>query len=175
MKIRLIALFLLLTGGCSTQLAERGTTLPAEGGWALLPMVNQSQSPRAGERVEALVETELRVRGVMPEHYPEKATRDPLALIDDHRRLEEALHWARARNLRYGVTGSVQEWRYKSGLDGEPAVGVSLRVIDLESGRVLWAASGARTGWGYESASGTAARLVRELLENLRLEPPQNP
>ncbi len=163
------AILILLLGACSTRLTETGTELPAEGGWVLLPIVNQSQAPRAGERVEALVETELRVRGVHPIHYPVAPPRDPLALVDEQQRFERALRWARSQGYRYGITGSVQEWRYKSGLDGEPAVGISLRVIDVASGEVLWAASGARTGWGYESATGTAAKLVRKLLSELKL------
>lgn len=159
----------LLLAGCSSVEVERDATLPAGSGWVLLPVVNHSQAPQAGERVEALVETALRVRGLEPVHYPPAAGDAGILIPDEERRYSEALAWARREGLRFGVTGTVEEWRYKSGLDGEPAVGISLRVIDIPTGKVLWAASGARSGWGYESASGTAGKLVRQLLKGLRL------
>lgn len=164
-----ILLLLPLLAACSTQRVEKGEALSRNASWVLLPVVNQSQAPQAGERVEALVETELRVLGLDPRHYPVGTGHNPLALLDEERRFRTALQWARRQKFRYGVTGSVQEWRYKSGLDGEPAAGISLRVIDVDSGKVLWAASGARTGWGYESLSGTATKLVHQLLGALEL------
>ncbi len=159
----------LLLAGCSSVEVERDATLPAGRGWALLPIVNHSQAPRAGERVEALVETALHVRGLDPVHYPADSDHTGMLIPDEEQRFRKALSWARREGLRFGVTGTVEEWRYKSGLDGEPAVGISLRVIDIPTGRVLWAASGARSGWGYESASGTAGKLVRQLLKGLKL------
>lgn len=172
MNHRLIFLLLsLLAAACTTQQVEKTSEpLARTAGWALLPIVNQSQTPQAGERAEALVETALRVRGLQPAHYPVKQPADPLALLDEEKRFQQALQWARNQGFRYGVTGSVQEWRYKTGLDGEPAVGISLRVIDIPSGSILWAASGARTGWGYESLSGTANKVIDRLLSGLELE-----
>jgi hypothetical protein len=170
-----LLLVTLLLVGCSTQQVETAATFPRDAGWALLPIVNQSQAPQAGERAEALVETELRVRGLHPEHYPVTRPRDPLALIDENQRFQSALQWARKRKLQYGITGSVQEWRYKSGLDGEPAAGISLRVIDVSSGKVLWAASGARTGWGYESLSGTAAKVIHKLMNGVAFAGSEQP
>ena len=57
------------------------------------------------------------------------ATRRPtdtagvLPELDERRRAELALRWAKDKGFLYGVTGSVEEWRYRNGLDGEPAVG----------------------------------------------------
>ncbi|MCY1405315.1 hypothetical protein D9M71_205530 [compost metagenome] len=68
------------------------------------------------------------------------------------------------------VTGSVEEWQYKNGLDGEPAVGVSLQVLETSSGKLLWSRSGARAGWSRESLAGTAQTVLRDLVGNLRLE-----
>ncbi|MNP78015.1 hypothetical protein D3C76_1755480 [compost metagenome] len=68
------------------------------------------------------------------------------------------------------LTGSVEEWQYKSGLDGEPAVGISLRVVEVSSGRVLWSKSGARAGWSRESLAGTAQQVIETLVSALRFE-----
>ncbi len=171
MNLRIIGLLALALAlvACATQRVGPSAPLSRHAAWALLPIVNQSQAPQAGERAEDLVETELRLHRLDPARYPARETRDPLLLIDEQHRFDAALAWAREQGLRYGITGSVQEWRYKSGLDGEPAVGLTLRVIDIPSGRTLWAASGSRTGWGYASLSGTAAKVVRELLGGLNL------
>ena len=55
------------------------------------------------------------------------------ALFDagDSKRQQEALDWARERQARYALTGAVDEWRYKVGVDGEPAAGVTLQIIDV--------------------------------------------
>ena len=91
-------------------------------------------------------------------------------LLDDRQRYERALKKAGQSGARFGVTGAIHEWRYKTGLDGEPAVGLTLQVVELPSGRVIWTASGARTGWGYANVSGTAEKLVMQLLKGLTLQ-----
>ena len=68
------------------------------------------------------------------------------------------------------VAGSVEEWQYKNGLDGEPAVGISLRVIEPATGRVLWSKSGARAGWSRESLAGSAQKVLNKLVGGLRVE-----
>ena len=45
--------------------------------------------------------------------------------------------------------------------------GLSLKLEDLAEGRVIWQATGSRTGWGRASLSATAERVVGELLEDL--------
>jgi hypothetical protein len=65
--------------------------------------------------------------------------------------------------MRYAVTGTVDEWRYKVGVDGEPAVGFTLQVLDVPTGRVLWSAAGGRTGWSREALSAVAHQLLTRL------------
>src|SRR5690606_14601028 len=77
---------------------------------------------------------------------------------------QAALDWASQQNARYAVYGSVQEWRYKTGLDGEPAAGVTLSIVDLSQQRVVWTGSGARTGWSREAVAGVAQELVAKLI-----------
>lgn len=61
----------------------------------------------------------------------------------------------------------MSEWRYKVGVDGEPAVGITLQVIDVPSGNVIWSATGSRTGWSRDAVSAVAQKLLRELLSPL--------
>ena len=68
------------------------------------------------------------------------------------------------------MSGSVEEWQYKNGLDGEPAVGLSLRVLDARTGQVLWSNSGARAGWSRESLAGSAQKVLNTLIGDLRID-----
>ena len=137
--------------------------------WALLPVQNHSETPQAGERVEAILETLLRKGGVTQlDHYPAPKEGDAQLFASDRQRYEAALDWARGSKYDYAVTGSVEEWRYKSGLDGEPAIGISMRVVEPATGKVVWAATGTQTGSAAENASGTALKLLDRLVHDLR-------
>ncbi len=175
-KILLLLLAVMgLLGGCAVQEVQRGAVLDAHAHWALLPIMNHAETPQVGARAQAILATLLRVRGVtdVREYATQQKAEgetEGLPELDERRRFDEALNWAKGQGMTYGVTGSVEEWRYKSGTDGEPAAGVSLQVIDIASGRVLWSATGARTGWGRESVSGTAQKLLKDLLRDLPLK-----
>lgn len=157
-----------LVGGCAVHDVQRGPALPLRSRWALLPVENYAEAPEAGERAQALLETLLRVRGVLElAATPPGDAAHALPDLDEKSRTARSVAWARAQGYTYGVTGSVEEWRYRGGLDGEPAVGLSVRIIDLASGRVVWSASGARSGWARQTVSGTAQTLLKDLLAEL--------
>ena len=166
--LALVAITLLATG-CSSFTSESAETLPRDAQWGLLPLINYSQAPQAGERSEQILLSVLAEKGLRPRLYP-AVTQSDLPLLDDSERFNQALEWARQENLDYVVSGSVDEWQYKSGLDGEPAVGISLQIIEPNSGRVVWSSSGARAGWSRESLAGTAQKVLRELIGDLSLE-----
>jgi hypothetical protein len=156
---------------CTVQHLRPSRPLPKSAQWVVLPVVNLSATPLAGEKVEALLDNALRLHGLenLYRQRPGSAGGGDL-LLNDNRRYELALDAARKGPANFGVTGEVEEWRYKSGLDGNPAVGLTLRVIALPSGRVVWTASGAKTGWGYANVSGTAQQLIDDLLKGLILK-----
>jgi polysaccharide biosynthesis protein PelC len=168
-----IVIFGLVIGlwACTVHHMQPSDPLPMESRWVLLPVVNLAEAPLAGEKVESLLDNALRLHGLKNLRRPglsEIQSED--LLLNDQRRYELGLASARQGGAGFAVTGSVQEWRYKTGLDGEPAVGLTLQVVELPSGRVLWTASGAKTGWGYANVSGTAQKLIAELLEGLTLQ-----
>lgn len=164
-----LTLALILVAGCTTFTGKTGDALPRDARWALVPVVNYSQTPQAGERSEQILLSVLSQRGLRPTVYP-ITEQDETLLFDDRERLAAALKWARSEGFDYVIGGSVEEWQYKSGLDGEPAVGISLRVLDPATGRVIWSNSGARAGWSRESLAGSAQKVLHELVEDLRLE-----
>lgn len=166
--LAVLAGLLALLAGCSTLNSNRGPQLGLGARWILLPSINNTETPQAGGRLDSITASLLRVHGVGDlSMYPASSQPgDGLFEAADRRTQEAALAWARKQGAHYAVAGAVEEWRYKVGLDGEPAVGVSLSVIDLGSGQVIWSGSGARTGWSREAASAVAQKLVAELLDD---------
>lgn len=162
----------LLLAACSTiRTGPPVAPLDKSAQWALLPIVNQTETPQAGLRAEALVESTLRTSGIGNlRHYPVKLNPETLFEPAERKVAEDARQWAVQQGLRYGVTGNVTEWRYKVGVDGEPAVGLTLQIIDLPSGRVVWSGSGGKTGYSRESLAGTAQQLVNTLLAGAGLQ-----
>ncbi|VAX12220.1 Pellicle/biofilm biosynthesis outer membrane lipoprotein PelC [hydrothermal vent metagenome] len=175
-----------LLNACSVEQIYHGKALDNQASWVLLPVVNRSQTPQAGERVEAILVSLLRSRGVTHiSHYPGTPQSQVLIMLDEQARYNAALKWALTQGFRYAITGTVEEWRYKAGLDGEPAVGITLRVIDLQNNKkfasrtsttseakyktqpVLWSATGARTGWGREGIATATHTLLNDLLDGI--------
>lgn len=168
--LRLAAATLLAVGlaACSTTDIGRAPELPANAQWGLLPFANHTETPQAGLRAEAIAETILRARGeINLRHYPASLNNETLFEPMDRKQMDAALEWARSENLNYALTGTVDEWRYKVGIDGEPAVGLTLQLIEVASGKVVWSAAGGKSGWSREALSAVAQKLSRSLLSPL--------
>lgn len=170
---RILLLAALLCTGCSTQHVQPGKSItePLDplASWRVLPFSNYSQTPLAGERAASLVLSAVRARGLAEIEPVAIPTGDlsELPLLDDGARFNKALEIARTMQIRYALTGSVEEWRYKAGLDGEPAVGLSLRVVEVASGDTLWTSSAARSGWSRESLTGNGQKVIGTLVNEL--------
>ena len=160
----LAASLLAAVAGCSTVDVAPRADLDRGARWAVLPLANQTETPGAGQRAAAVIEGVLHTRGITNVARP-PASLGAESLFEpaDAANADKALEWARGAGVRYALTGTVTEWRYKVGVDGEPAVGLSLQVIDLSSGRTAWAATGGRSGWSREALSAVAQKLVRDL------------
>jgi polysaccharide biosynthesis protein PelC len=163
----MILLSMLLSSiGCSTiSHAPAPAALDAAAKWALLPMANYTETPQAGARMTEITGALLQEAGV-PNllRYAPATVEDPLIGGDSTAEYAKAVEWAKAQGARYAVTGAVQEWRYKTGVEGEPAVGVTLQIIDLQSQATLWSGAGAKSGWARESVSGVAQKVIGELI-----------
>ena len=165
-----LLLIVFAVSACSTVTATRDISVSANQSWVLLPINNLSSTPRAGENTKAMVETHLRKRGINSlQTYIASDDLSLVSLLDTDRQQAEAVAWGQANGIRYGITGTVHEWHYKSGPDKEPAVGLSLKLIDLSNEKVLWQATTAKTGWGYANLSGVANKAVNRLLGQIRI------
>ena len=155
----------MVLAGCSTLQVGKAPMLEHQAKWGILPFANQTETPQAGLRAESITENLMRAEGISNmKKYPAALNTETLFEPADRKQFDAALVWARSNNIKYAIAGSVDEWRYKVGIDGEPAAGITLQLIEVQSGDVLWAASGGSTGWSRESLSGVAQKLIGKLL-----------
>ncbi len=167
MRILFIMLLaaLAVAGCATTDSGGSGPAIERNAKWVMLPVLNHTEVPQAGLRAEAITEAVLRAHGVNDlTRYPAVMSADTLLQPSERKVYEEAEKWARTQGARYAVYGAVDEWRYKVGIDGEPAVGVALHIMDLQSNGVVWSGVGGKSGWSRESLSGVAQKLIRGLL-----------
>lgn len=156
---------LALLAACSTIDQAPAPKLEPQASWVVLPFANHTETPLAGERAEAIARALLGAQGVgSVQRIPPAKQAETLFNADDKARTEDAMAWARSHQVRYALSGSVEEWRYKVGVDGEPAAGVTLQIIDVATGNILWSGSGGQSGWSREALSAVAQKLLRKLL-----------
>ena len=90
MGVRVFVAFVLASAclaSCNVVRAPRSPTLDSRARWIVLPAANHSSSPQAGERLEAILVTLLRTRGVLdvdtyvPPREAEAAVLDDVMMI----------------------------------------------------------------------------------------------
>ena len=168
MRLRptLTALAIALLAACSTIDRGQPPQLDAKASWVVLPFANHTETPLAGSRAEAIAAAVLHAQGIgSVRRAPDAAVQEALFSAADNSRQEDALAWARDNRIRYALAGAVEEWRYKVGVDGEPAAGVTLQIIDVQTGELLWSGTGGKSGWSREALSAVAHKLIRSLLD----------
>ncbi len=158
-----------LSGCASTQLDTAPPPHPdREAAWCVLAPVNNTTTPYAGERVQRELAALLGAQGLPRVLVPPAADGGgPLPIdngADDQR---QALDWARHHGARYALLGSVDEWNYKIGLDGQPAVGFTVRLLDLQSGRIVWSGEASASGDSREGLAVLSERTLAGLVKRL--------
>lgn len=163
-----VALLIMQTG-CSVYEIQKSEALNTSAKWIMLPFINHADTPEAGERAADIAMTLFHTKGLtqLKRYVPGEG--ELLPELNQQKALQQAMDWALQQGYVYAVTGSVQEWRYKSGLDAEPVAGITLNIVDLQTQQMIWSASGSRTGWGRDNVSGLAHKLMDVLIDGLTL------
>lgn len=162
------AAVVLVVAGCSTMnVGDVPATVSKTAPWAILPIANNTETPDAGQRAESIAQSILVQNGFTDLHrYAGDPDADSL-IGNNVQTRAKALEWARKTGAKYALSGSVTEWRYKVGVDGEPVAGATFDVIDVSNGQVVWSAAGSRSGWSRSSLAGVGQTLIRNLLAPL--------
>lgn len=148
----LLACLLLAVTACARSnrteyFAAEGLAAPRTA--AVLPLVNLTPQPQAGRIAGDVLAGEL--YGVAGLRFIERtAMQEALRNGEDDLEHVMDISVAQALGRKLGVQaviyGSVTEFAYRRGLDQNPVVGLTVRMLDVDSGTVLWAATVSRTG-----------------------------
>lgn len=164
---RLIALCLIvLSAGCATVVTEGGATGTLRVERLLLPpFINATDDEHAGRALTEMTGSALVEAGLPLFQTEELLIRSAAdkAQGPDGRYAEVA----RTVGATHLLIGTVHEYRYKTDLDGDPAVGVTLRLIDAATGQTLWQGSGGNVGYAFASVTSASQKAVRALVRDL--------
>jgi len=164
----LVSACLLLTA-CTVVSHSGSPRLATPAIWGVLPFINHTEVPFAANRAQSITTAVLRSRGLrsLVSYRISQPNRTLLPDIKQRWTMQKARAWAKRNHVRYALTGDVNEWRYKVGLDGEPVVGVNLRLLDMSDGYVVWSAVGSKSGSSRKAVTTVAQQLIIQLLKSL--------
>jgi len=120
---------------------------------SLFKLNNYTDTPRAGQRATNIVEGVLLAKGYNVNTH----------ISNDSYTLDEIKLKAAQDNSKYFLIGGVSEWRYKTGIDGEPAVSIKLSLYKTQNSKLVWSATGADSDWGTGSIGTTAQELIEKM------------
>ncbi len=157
----------LFVAGCATVVHQGGTgraaiTVPR---LLLPPFVNATDDEHAGRALTEMTGSALVEAGIALYQTEEtllKSAADK-AQGPDGRYAE----LARTVNATHLLIGTVHEYRYKTDLDGDPAVGITLRLVDAATGQTLWQGTSGNVGYAFASVTSAGARAVQSLVRDL--------
>ncbi len=163
----LAACLLLLAAGCATVVHHGG---PASGTirverLLLPPFVNATDDEHAGRALTEMTGSALVEAGIslfQTEELSIKTAADK-AQGPDGRYAE----LARSANATHLLIGTVHEYRYKTDLAGDPAVGITLRLVDAATGQTLWQGTSGNVGYAFASLTSAGRKTVRTLVQEL--------
>lgn len=155
----LLILGIVFLAGCASIYNTQRFTAKLSETYVVIPFENFTETPMAGLRASSLTEFVLASKGFrIVDRFWEQQDRDLTPA-----EIKKLLPAARGA-AKYAVTGNVNEWRYKTGIDGEPVVSIGIRIYDTASGELVWSSVGARSGGSYESIGTVAQRIINDLL-----------
>lgn len=166
MKKLIIGVFIVLLSACSTSYIAPSPKLNTGQTVFIMPMENQSSSPLANVRAEQLLASALAEQGINVKLYPKTAISELAVSLNPAARMAKAKKWLAEQAQGYVMSGSVQEWHYKNGLDGEPSVGITLTLSNL-NGESLWRGSASKSGWGRQALSAIGLNTIEALISQL--------
>ena len=173
-KLALLFLLTIAIAGCATSainISGNQVVLSKNASYGVIPFKNNTDRPQAGDRAAALTDGILqtielnKVTMYQSTNPKNNLITDPNESIS----MRTQLIWARRNNIRYIMSGTVNEWRYKVGLDGEPAVNVTLKLYDTKAHKYIWSAVGSLTGGSRDGLGVTAQKLISCLLSYINL------
>ncbi|MFH0709592.1 MAG: hypothetical protein V2A75_05240 [Pseudomonadota bacterium] len=122
---------------------------------------NYTETPMAGYRAASIMDAALLQRGFKSNPMYSMVS-DESSNVETP--LTERIQKAKNSGASLLATGEVIEWRYKTGIDGEPAVSLVIRVYDTQTAQVIFSSTGSKNGLGYSSIGLVANDVINGML-----------
>lgn len=159
--------FILISAGC----AHVVTTGSSEGDSLLVdrlllpPFTNATDDQHASRALTEMTGSALVQAGIALYQTEELVLRtsDDEAQGGDGRYAEIA----RSMSASHLLIGTVHEYRYKTDLDGDPAVGITMRIVEASSGRTVWQGTSANVGYAFASVTSAGQKAVNRLVAEM--------
>ncbi|MGC9007349.1 MAG: hypothetical protein ACP5JX_07240 [Sulfurihydrogenibium sp.] len=159
-KIFLLVIIPFILISCSTVTNSEKVSLNLKNkNIIILPFENYTETPLAGLRVSSIAYGVFSSKGYNVKIYNVSDDKDYKP-----EEIKAFLEKVKENNYDLAVTGYVNEFRYKTGIDGEPAVSITLKVYDLKNDRVVYSAVGSKTGWSHESLTTVAQKILNRII-----------
>ena len=123
---------------------------------SLFMLNNYTDTPRAGMRSANIIEGILLTKGYKVQNH----------ITTEIMYVQTAQKIAQKESTDYFLIGGVSEWRYKTGIDGEPAVSLQCSMYETNTSKLIWSATGADSDWGVGSIGTTAQDLLETMMYN---------
>lgn len=166
--LRLLALGLvLLASGCASVVyhgGSGGANIPVAR-VLLPPFVNATDDDHASRALTEMTGSALVEAGIPLFQTEETVLKS--AADQAHGPDGRYAELARSVGASHLVIGTVHEYRYKTDLDGDPAVGITLRLVDAATGQTLWQGTSANVGYAFASLSSAGQKAVRKLVHQM--------
>jgi len=130
---------------------------------AVLPFVNNAETPMSGLKVKNMIENELYYKNLNVAAFESSKNGDSFSEKD----ISDSIQ-AMNDKVGYIFYGYVNEWRYKAGIDAEPAVSITINLYDTKNHKVIWSASGSKNMSSYKSTSLAAQKLIKRLMTHIK-------
>ena len=152
---KLFLFFIVILSSCATVMNRTTVSLPAKKTkCAVLPFVNYTETPLAGLSASSLTYGVLASKSFNVVRYWNFQDRGYT-----QKEINEIKSKAEANGFTCIIGGYVNEWCYKTGIDGEPAVSLTIYIKDGNRTDVTTVSG---IGWAHESIGTLAQKLLNK-------------
>jgi hypothetical protein len=155
--------------GCSTVVYDGAnqTTLPQKNYCTILmpPFKNATNDEHAATAMRQMTGTAVLEQGIRLFQTEEVLKQTAADGADG----ADGRYYAIAEKIgaTHLLMGTIHEFRYKTDLDGDPAVGMTLRLVSVSNGETVWQGTSSNTGYAFASLTSAGQKAVRKLVSEI--------
>ncbi|MEM9445556.1 MAG: hypothetical protein AAGA18_09405 [Verrucomicrobiota bacterium] len=135
----------------------------------LIPFTNATHDENAGIAITELLHSQLRKYGISVQRLEQPNDQQQFLAITQKTE-SEYLKIAQEMKIPYLLLGTVIEYRYKVDLDADPAVAITVHILDSQTGQTVWNGTANNTGVGFSSLGSVSQELIRDFTERMPIE-----